>query len=115
MLKKKDAQIIEVRKNMRSGSGEVTIRHYLNKEEINARCRLCAQLVIPPGAGIGLHEHLEEDEVFIIQQGKGMVLDDGKETEVESGDAILTGKGQSHAIRNTANIDLIVTAIIMQY
>lgn len=115
MIKKNFARIAEVRKNMRGGSGEVTIRHYLQKEEINARCRLCAELIIPPGASIGLHEHIQEDEVFIIQRGKGVVFDEGKEVEVEAGDAILTGKSASHSIKNTGDENLVITAIIMPY
>lgn len=115
MIKKKSSQNVEARKKMRAGAGEITIRHYLNKEEINAKCRLCAQLTIPPGAGIGLHEHSGEDEVFIIHEGKGIVLDEDKETEVDAGDAIITGKGSSHSIRNAGTKDLVVTAIIMQY
>jgi mannose-6-phosphate isomerase-like protein (cupin superfamily) len=115
MIKRKAEQVIEVRKNMRGGAGEVTIRHCLNKEEIRAKCRLCAQLVLPPGAGIGPHHHDNEDEVFIIQQGQGVVTDSGKEMEVEAGDAVLTGKGDSHSIQNTGENDLVVTAIIMPY
>ncbi len=115
MIKRKSEQEAEVRKNMRGGGGEVTIRHYFKKDEINAPSRLCAELRIPPGAGIGEHEHVEEDEVFIIQQGKGIITDEGREKEVFAGDAILTGKGASHAIRNNSDAELIVTAIIMQY
>lgn len=115
MIKRKAEQTTEVRKNMRGGSGEVTIRHYFKKDEINAACRLCAKLVLAPGAGIGLHEHNNEDEIFIIQQGKGILVDAGKESEVESGDAILTGKGDSHSIKNAGAEDLVITAIIMQY
>jgi len=115
MIKKKSQQKTEIRKNMRGGAGEVTIRHYLDKEDITAKCRLCAQLVIPPGAGIGLHEHAGEDEIFIIQQGKGIINDNGKNVEVEAGDAIVTGKGESHSVTNNGTTDLIITAVIMQY
>jgi mannose-6-phosphate isomerase-like protein (cupin superfamily) len=115
MIKKSQQQTAETRKNMRGGAGEVIIRHYFRPEEISARCRLCARLTLPVGAGIGLHEHSNEDEIFIIQQGKGIALDNNQEVEIEAGDAVLTGKGSSHAIRNTGNSDLIITAIIMQY
>ncbi len=115
MIKKKPEQANEVRKNMRGGPGEVKIRHHLNKEEINARCRLCAELILAPGAGIGEHQHVDEDEIFIIQKGRGIVVDGGKEFEISAGDSILTGKGASHSIKNTGNEDLVVTAIIMQY
>jgi mannose-6-phosphate isomerase-like protein (cupin superfamily) len=116
MIKKSAEREIEVRKNMRGGDGEVTIKHYFKQNEMNARCRLCAELIIPPGAGIGLHDHSNEDEIFIIQQGKGQVIDQGKEIEIEAGDAILTGKGASHAIKNISQQEnLLVTSIIIQY
>lgn len=115
MIKNKTQQKIEVRENMRGGEGKVAIRHHLNRDEINAKCRLCAELLLSPGAGIGLHEHVGEDEIFIIQQGKAVVSDEGKEVKVEAGDVILTGKGASHSIKNTGNVDLVVTAVIMQY
>ena len=115
MIKKKTAQDVEVRKNMRGGDGEVTVRHYLKPEEITARTRLCAELVLPPGASIGVHDHVEEDEIYIIQKGKGMMTDGGKEVPVETGDVILTGKGASHSIRNIGTENLIVTAVIIKY
>ena len=115
MIRTTDEQFVEVRRDMRGGKGEVTIRHYFSGDEIKAPCRLCSELILPPGTGIGLHEHNEEDEVFIIQQGEGVITEDESEVEVKKGDAILTGNGGSHAIRNTGERDLVVTAIIMKY
>ncbi len=100
---------------MRGGDGEVTVRHYFKPEEIKARTRLCAELTLPPGTGIGPHDHVDEDEIYIIQKGKGMMTDGGREFAVETGDAILTGQGASHSIRNTGTEDLRVTAIIIKY
>lgn len=115
MIKRRNEQEIEVRENMRGGPGQVAIRHYFRRDEINAPCRLCAQLVIPPGAGIGPHEHINEDEIFIILQGRGIVDEAGEEVVVETGDSILTGRGASHSIRNIGEIDLLVIAIIIRY
>lgn len=115
MVKKRDLREAEVRRNMRGGVGEVTIRHYFKKGEIRSGVRLCAELVLPPGAGIGLHEHKGEDEIFIIQQGKGAVIDHGSEAEVGPGDSIVTGGGDSHAVRNIGTEDLVITAVIVQY
>ena len=115
MIKKKSDQTIEKRKNMRDGAGEVTVRHYLKPEEIKARTRLCAELVLPPGASIGLHDHTEEDEIYLIQKGQGLMTDNGKEFPVEPGDAVLTGQGASHSIKNTGAGDLVVTAVIIKY
>jgi len=115
MVRKRDARESEVRKGMRGGAGEVTIRHYFRKDEFRSGVRLCAELVLPPGAGIGLHEHALEDEIFIVQQGKGTVTDRGADAEVGPGDAIVTGGGDSHAVRNTGTGDLVITAVIVQY
>ena len=115
MIKKRTEQTAEVRSNMRGGPGKVHIRHHFGKEEISAPSRLCAELTLAPGAGIGEHDHVDEDEIYIIQRGKGVVVDNGKEVEVEAGDAVLTGKGASHSIRNTGTEELVVTAVIMKY
>lgn len=100
---------------MRGGAGEVIVRHYFKPEETKARTRLCAELVLWPGASIGVHDHVDEDEIYIIQKGRGIMTDSGQEIEVEAGDAILTGQGASHSIRNTGTEDLVVTAIIIKY
>jgi len=115
MIKKKNAQEIENRENMRGGTGKVTIRHYLKPDEIKARTRLCAELILPSGTSIGPHAHVGEDEIYIIQKGQGLMIDDGKEFSVTAGDAILTGQGASHSIKNTGEEDLVVTAVIIKY
>ncbi|MFH1692395.1 MAG: cupin domain-containing protein [Candidatus Omnitrophota bacterium] len=115
MIKKSTKQDVEVRKNMREGTGEVVIKHHLRKDEINASCRLCAQLTVSPGSSIGLHEHAGEDEIFIIQEGRGVVEDNNREVEVCAGDAILTGQGAKHAIKNIGDSNLVITAIILPY
>ncbi len=105
----------ETRDNMRGGAGSVTIQHYFTKEEFTAHSRLCAKLTLPPGSGIGAHEHVTEDEVYLIIKGTG-VLDDGNTLErVNAGDAVLTGKGESHAIHNDGDEDLEIVAMIMCY
>ena len=115
MLKKKEHQEIETREKMRGGDGTVTVRHYFKPEEIKARTRLCSELSLPPGASIGAHDHIAEDEIYIIQKGRGIMTDSGKEFSVETGDAILTGQGASHSIKNTGAENLVVTAIIIKY
>ena len=111
----KTDQEIEKRRAMRGGVGEITVRHYLKPDEIKARTRLCAELVLPPGASIGPHDHVDEDEIYIIQKGQGLMNDGGKEFPVAAGDAIVTGQGASHSIKNTGSEDLVVTAVILKY
>lgn len=105
----------EIRQNARGGPGSVTFRHFFKKDEFGAKVRLCAELILPSGAGIGMHQHEGEDEIYIITKGAG-ILDDGKtKTRVTAGDSVLTGKGELHAITNDGKTDLVITAIIISY
>ena len=115
MIRRKNDREVEVRQHMRGGAGAVTVRHYFKPEEIKAATRLCAELLLPPGTDIGLHDHVEEDEIYIIQKGHGLMTDGDKKFTVEAGDAILTGQGSSHSIKNTGDEDLVITAIIIKY
>ena len=115
MIRKPSEMRSEVRENMRGATGSITIQHYFEKGEFGAKVRLCSHLIIPPGAGIGAHQHDTQDEVFIIQKGTG-ILDDGEtQTRVSPGDAILTGNGASHAVQNDGDKDLEISAMIVCY
>ena len=112
---RKVAQMETEVKNIRNGIGNVTVQHLFKKEEINARTRLCARLTLPPGVSIGMHKHENEDELFVITRGKGLI-DDGKtRVPVQAGDATMTGKGEAHAVINNSQEPLEMIAIIMLY
>jgi mannose-6-phosphate isomerase-like protein (cupin superfamily) len=115
VIRKSSETIEEIREGMRGGDGLVIVRHLFRKEEFKANVRLCARLLLPPGASIGEHTHEAEDEVYIVIHGTGLLRDGSKETRVSPGDAILTGRGQSHAIRNDGTHDLELIAMIMCY
>ncbi|MDP2989388.1 MAG: cupin domain-containing protein [Kiritimatiellota bacterium] len=114
MIRKAAQMETEVR-NIRNGIGNVTVQHLFKKEEITARTRMCSRLTLPPGVSIGMHKHEGEDELFIVTRGKGLI-DDGQSREpVQAGDAILTGKGEAHAVINNGREPLEMIAIIMLY
>jgi mannose-6-phosphate isomerase-like protein (cupin superfamily) len=115
MIRRASEQSVEVRENMRGGDGRVTVRHFFKKEEFAAQARLCAHLLLPPGASIGPHQHEGEDEVYIVLRGSG-ILDDGvTQARVSAGDSILTGRGESHAVRNDGSEPLEMIAVIISY
>ncbi|OGI11203.1 MAG: cupin [Candidatus Margulisbacteria bacterium GWF2_35_9] len=115
MLKKEKDMLIEQRENMRGGKGVISFQHMFRQDEIQAKCRLCAKITVPVGASIGVHQHLEEDEIFIILKGKG-ICDTGKtRKEFVAGDAILTVTGGSHSIENTGDEDVEFIALVMPY
>ncbi len=115
MIRRAADRTSEVREAMRGGEGSVTISHFFAGEEWTANVRLCAELTLPPGASIGSHQHLKEDEVYIITSGSGLIDDGSGEERVSTGDAILTGNGETHTIRNDGDEPLTLTAVIAMY
>ncbi len=115
MIRKPTNMPVETRENMRGGTGAVTIQHYFSQAEFQAGIRLCAKLTLPPGASIGTHQHDHEDEVYLILSGTGILSDGATETRVTAGEAILTGRGGSHAVRNDGTEALEIAAFIATY
>ena len=102
----------EVRDRMRGGEGSVRITHLVQKEAL-PHGRLLAEIEIPPGAGIGEHEHTAETEYFLIEQGTGVAVDDGRESRITAGDVLVTGGGARHSIRNDSDAPLRLVALII--
>lgn len=105
----------ESRENMRGGKGNINITHIFKQDEFTGKCRLCARVVIQPGDNIGFHEHNNEEEIYVITKGVALVNDDGIEKQVTAGDAVLTGNGKGHSIKNIGNEPLELLAIILLY
>jgi len=115
MIKRNEERDREVRERMRDGDGEVEIFHIFKKEELKGKARLLAHLTLRKNCSIGYHTHDNEEEVYYIVKGRGTVSEDGREYRVGPGDAVLTGGGAGHSIRNDEDEPLEVIAIILQY
>ncbi len=57
--------------------------------------------ILQPGDSIGEHLHKVDEEVYIILEGSGTMRIDGKDVNVQPGDACITRKGHSHSLVNT--------------
>lgn len=115
MVRRQGTYEAEERQNMRGGAGTVRVEHYWKKGDLQAKTRLCARLLIPPGASIGPHAHEQEEEVYIVLRGHGRIIEAGGAIEVGPGDSVLTGNGASHAVENTGTEPLEMVAFIAQY
>ncbi|MDR0321377.1 MAG: cupin domain-containing protein [Treponema sp.] len=104
----------EVKEKMRGGEGHAELVHFVDCEN-EKNVRLLAELTLQPGCSIGKHSHETETEYFFILSGSGMVNDNGTETPVKAGDAIITGNGASHSISNTGSVPLVFHAVIVTY
>jgi mannose-6-phosphate isomerase-like protein (cupin superfamily) len=104
---------VETKQEVRGGKGEVEFRHVLSSEELNGHGSLYAQVVLKPGSSIGWHQHVGNTEPYFILEGHGIFVDsDGSRIPVEAGDVCTIEVGQSHAIENYSDQDLVFMALI---
>jgi len=98
------------------GKGSATVQPYFEPTEFGgSHVKFCSLVSVHPGGEIGWHRHDGEDEVYLFQKGHGTVNDDGVIKEVKPGDSMLIGRGQSHSVTNTGDVDLELIAVIVTY
>lgn len=110
MVRKTNVKVVE---GLRGGNGAVEIHHIVSPEELNGHGTMYAKVVLKPGCSIGYHQHVDNTEPYYILQGKGIFVDnDMSRTEVGPGDVCWIEVGQSHAIENNSDEDLVFMALI---
>ncbi len=103
----------ETRVAMREGPGEVNITNFVSKVELNEKGRMFAKLHFEPNCGIGIHEHNNESEIFVVINGEAEYVDDETVYTIKEGDIAIVESGHKHAITNKANVPCDVVALIV--
>ena len=114
MVIRRNEMKTEVREKMRGGEGSASFVHFVNCEK-EKNIRMLAEVTLQPGSSVGKHSHENETEYYIILSGSGTADDNGKETQINAGDTIITGNGAFHSIANTGSVPLVFHAIIVTY
>jgi mannose-6-phosphate isomerase-like protein (cupin superfamily) len=57
---------------------------------------------LEPEASIGVHRHGENEEVYVVLAGSGVMTVNGERRAVKTGDVILNKPGWEHGLENTA-------------
>jgi len=115
MVKTKQEQRQESTENRFGGNGTVHLNHIVEKNEMLANCRLFARITLNQGCSIGYHAHNDEEEVYYILSGQGVVNDNGTIYTVNPGDSVLTGNGASHSIENQCAEPMEMVAVVLTY
>jgi mannose-6-phosphate isomerase-like protein (cupin superfamily) len=64
-------------------------------------------VVVPPGGSIGLHTHdRDNEEIYVIVEGRGTMQVDGETFGVGPGDVVVNRPGGTHGLDNTGSAPL---------
>lgn len=73
---------------------------------------MVAEITIAPGTITTEHPHTEDEEVYIVKEGRGLYYDDDKEYAVEPGTTMILRKGHRHYVKNETDTPLVLYALI---
>jgi len=85
------------------GQGLVNISTIFDKQDFDTSLQFMHYTVLPPGTSIGLHTHGNDEEVYVILEGSGVMEVDGQKIPVGKGDAVLNKPYATHALYNTSD------------
>ena len=114
MIIKEKERNIEIREKLKEGIGQVEFKVIASKVEMYDKIKMFNTITIKKGNSIGYHTHSGEKEIMMINKGKGLYKDDGKEYVVLPGDVTICDEGHYHGIINNEDEDLEVIAMIVE-
>ncbi len=93
------------------GDGRIGFRRVLGQSARDAQHTAGAwhfvdYAVLPPGASIGLHAHGENEELYLVLQGEGLMQLGDRSVRVRAGHLIVNPPGGTHGLRNDGNVPL---------
>jgi len=69
-------------------------------------------VTIPPGATNQRHSHPDAEQIWIIEQGRAvLLLGDGQSRPVQAGEIVRTPAGAVHGLHNTGSEPLVYLAV----
>ncbi|UUZ79091.1 cupin domain-containing protein [Paenibacillus sp. P26] len=82
------------------------------QEDFDTPIRFLSYTEIPPGTSIGYHGHREDEEIYIILEGSGVMTVNGQTLQVRPGDVVLNKPWWKHGLETTG--DTPIKAIIFE-
>lgn len=100
---------IYYRSNLWGGEGDIEFTDLIPAAFMPPTARTLSVSRLTKGQSIGIHEHIEEGELYYIISGEAQAISDGVEYTLKAGDATWTTQaGDRHSIKNVKDEDCIV-------
>jgi mannose-6-phosphate isomerase-like protein (cupin superfamily) len=95
------------------GIGQI-FAHRAASQEDGLKGHFIDCVVVPPGTSIGVHAHSHDnEEIYIILKGSGVMSIGASERVVEPGDVIINSPGGTHGLRNDGSDD--IELVVIEY
>jgi quercetin dioxygenase-like cupin family protein len=88
------------------GRGEVKSVRLYDNSDFDTALRFFYYTEIPAQASIGYHTHGQDEEIYVIMEGRGRMTVNGEVREVGPGDVLLNKPGWSHGLENHTDAPL---------
>lgn len=82
------------------GVGLVKNVRLFNHEDFDTALRFIYYLEIEPGNSIGYHQHGQNEEVYMVIEGRGTMSVNGEKHAAEPGDVFVNKPNWSHGLEN---------------
>ena len=89
--------------NCHGGAGTINVVEIFDK--FTTGVKHFHYTVLPPNTSIGEHTHGNDEEFYVVIDGTGEMLDDGKTYTVTAGDVIMNKPFGTHGLKNTSVTD----------
>jgi mannose-6-phosphate isomerase-like protein (cupin superfamily) len=84
------------------GQGRAHNARVFDRPDFDTPLKFINYLEMEPGSSIGNHRHGENEEVYVVLSGSGVMITNGERRPVKTGDIILNKPGWEHGLENTA-------------
>lgn len=99
------------RKKSHDGDGFIEVSRPFISPDFIGPWHFIDHAVLPPGASIGLHTHGNNEELYFILEGEGLMTVNEEQRNVAKGDLILNPPGGTHGLENRSNKNLSILVI----
>lgn len=82
------------------GAGAIGFHRLFDSSRFEGPWNFVDYAVVPPGASIGIHQHGDDEELYLVLEGAGTMHLDGEEFPVSAGSVVVNRSGGTHGLRN---------------
>ena len=103
----------QLQKKSHGGTGSVELYEIWESLDFKCNVDFLDRVVVLPGSTIGFHKHGNNEEMYIILSGNGLMKIEDDEVAVSKGDMILNPAGGRHGLTNNSgqNINILVIQV----